>query len=83
MPPGELGNEGGGSDESQFVGYYEHRYKPEQTAMEDDRFVQEKEDSKKRLTQQERLIRKWKKKMCQPEPKSSGLPDGGPTPGVK
>lgn len=79
MPPGELGDE----FESQQVGYYEHRYKPEQSAMDDDRLVQEEDDSKKRMTQQERLIKRWKRKMYQPKPEASGLPTGGPTPGVK
>jgi hypothetical protein len=73
--PGELGNE----FESQQVGYYEHRYRPHPDAMDDDRLVQEEDDSKKRQTQQERLIRRWRKRLYQPEPECSCLPTGGPT----
>jgi hypothetical protein len=76
--PGELGDE----TECQSVGYYEHKYKPEHQVMDDDRFVQEEEDSKKRQTQQDRLIRRWKKRLYQPEPEHSNLPDGGPSPGI-
>jgi hypothetical protein len=75
--PGELGNE----TDSQQVGYYEHRYKPQYDAMNDDSLNQEEGDSKRRQTQQERLIRRWKRKFYQPEPECSGLPTGGPTPG--
>jgi hypothetical protein len=76
--PGELGNE----SESQQVGYYEHRYKPEREVMDDDHMVQ-KEDPKRKETQQERLMRRWRKKLYQPKPEASGLPTGGPQPGIQ
>ena len=75
--PGELGNE----YESQQVGYYEHRYQPQSQVMDDTRLDQEEEDSKKRQTQQERLIRRWKRKLYMQDPEHSNLPDGGPSPG--
>ena len=79
MAPGELGNE----YESQNVGYYEHRYKPEQSAMDDDHLNQEEDNPKRRETQRERLLRRWRQRLYQPEPECSGLPTGGPQPGVQ
>jgi hypothetical protein len=75
--PGELGNE----FESQQTGYYEHRFQPQSQVMDDNRFVQEEEDSKKLQTQQERLIKRWKRKLYVEDPEHSNLPDGGPSPG--
>ena len=77
--PGELGNE----EESQSVGYYEHRYRPEREVMDDARMDQKEDDPKRRETQQERLMRRWRQKLYQPKPEASGLPTGGPTQGAQ
>jgi len=76
--PGELGNE----DDSQQVGYYEHRYKPEPEVMADDRIIQKEDESKDKESQKKRLMRRWRKKLYQPQPEHSNVPDGGPSTGI-
>jgi hypothetical protein len=76
--PGEIGNE----EESQQVGYYEHRY-PQTGKFEDDpTYVPDENDPKKKQLQKDRIIKNMRNKCFKrdliPPPEHSGLPGGGP-----
>ena len=51
--------------------------------MDDACMDQKKDEPKRRETQQERLMRKWRQKLYQPKPEASRMPTGGPTQGAQ
>jgi hypothetical protein len=70
--PGEIGNE----TESQSVGYGEHRYRQTGEWMDDER-LEPKDDTNKRKTQKERILKKMKEKYYQGEIDHSSIPGNG------